>query len=278
MFSNHCACFNAQVFFPDHLQSPLRNSLLSLRMAITRQVSEQLDRGSIFIKDTKIPMKGVPAWRRAHVFRCSSVIDDGIAAIDKRVVFGCSLATLSAFFVTCPTSGCRHKRDVSRTRLFTHGKWASVSCSVCARAHTARKWLCPCGLPWYGCGYHSNLGFCCGISKGRGVKRVSADPPVFVKPLVSNFEQPPRTPIDASIGVDGPPPKRLRFKQRNLKRALSFTSEQREAVSSISRMRVFRDSCDQTRSSYSGAERPTSGVSLCTDVVSGETGLSTSSS
>ena len=105
-----------------------------------------------------------------------------------------------------------------------------------------------------------------------------ADPPVSVKPLVSNFEQPPRTPIDASIGVDGPPPKRLRFKQRSLKRSLSFTSEQREAVSSIARMRVFRESCDQTRSSCFDAQRPASGVSLCTDVVSGEPGLRSSSS
>ena len=133
------------------------------------------------------------------------------------------------------------------------------------------------GLPWYGCGYHSNLGFCCGISKGRGVKRVLADPPIFVKPLVSNFEQPPRTPIDASIEVDGPPAKRLRFKQRSLKRTLSFTSDQREAISSVARMRVLRESCDQARSSCD-AQRPASGVSLCTDVVSGEPGLRSSSS
>ena len=90
-FSNHCACFNAQVFFPVHLQSPLRNSLLSLRMAVTRQVSEQIDRGSFFVKDTKIPMKGVPAWRRAHFVRSSSVIDDADAVIDKRDLLGVAL-------------------------------------------------------------------------------------------------------------------------------------------------------------------------------------------
>ena len=101
---------------------------------------------------------------------------------------------------------------------------------------------------------------------------------IIVKPLISNFEEPPRTPVDASIGIDGPPPKRLRFKQRNLKRSLSFTSEQREAVSSIARMRVLRDSCNQARSSYSGAQRPASGVSSCTDVVSGEAGLRNASS
>jgi hypothetical protein len=276
-FSNHCACFNAQVFFPEHLQSPLRNSLLSLRMAITMQVSEHLDKGSVFIKDTKIPMKGAPAWRRTHFFKSSKVIDDAIANIEKRDVFGSSFDALGAVFLTCPVGGCGQKRDVSRVNLFTHGKWASLSCPACVKTHTVRKWLCPCGLPWYGCGYHSNLGFCCGISKGRGVKRVLADPPFFVKPLVSNFEQPPRTPIDASIGVDGPPPKRLRFKQRNLKRSLSFTSEQREAVSSVARMRVLRESCDQAHSSCD-AQRPASGVSLCTDVVSGATGLRSSSS
>jgi hypothetical protein len=52
----------------------------------------------------------------------------------------------------------------------------------------------------------------------------------------------------------------LRFKQRNLKRALSFTSDQREAVSSIARMRVLRDTCGQAHSSSTDAQGPASGV------------------
>ena len=116
-------------------------------------------------------------------------------------------------------------------------------------------------------------------ARGGGAKRVLASPPdVVVKPPIPNFELPPGTPIDASIEVEGPPLKRMRHKQRNLKRSLSFSSEHKDAVSSIARMRVLRDLGLQAQSSSSGAQALTSGVSSCTDVVSGTTGLPSASS
>ena len=59
-----------------------------------------------------------------------------------------------------------------------------------------------------------------------------------------------------------------------LERSLSVSSEHKDAVDSIARMRVLRDSCVQAQTSSSSAQGHTPEILVCTDAVSVATGMS----
>ena len=239
-YSNHCACMNMQVFFPPELQRPLRNTLLSLRMPISTHVSTKLDEGAIFLKAVPIPLKGAPAWRKSSFFRCSNAISLSVATLSSESVP--SLLGRNPLVLLCPVVACRHMRDVTTTPLYNKGKWSSLSCAKCARMATCRKWLCICGVPWFGCTHHGPVGFVCGKASGSVKRERPQTVPAPVPTTFSNNESFPRTPIDATIAFDGDPArKRAHLQKRGLKRRLSRTSDNSSAVASVSRLRLLRE-------------------------------------
>ena len=85
---------------------------------------------------------------------------------------------IGEFWLSC--SICSIRKEVHRSTLFLRGKWATLKCLHCGSCHSARLWLCVCGLPWHGCGLHACRGFTCRTRPRRACLSSGAskrDPP-----------------------------------------------------------------------------------------------------
>ena len=127
------------------------------RLPVTNRVKQNVDQGHLYLKPSKVSYRGVPAWLKLGTLRLEIPAVAGLACTPSITMF--SSRRTGELWLSC--HHCSIRMDVQHTTLFLKGKWASLKCRYCGSSHSARRWMCVCGLPWHGCGTHARAGFAC---------------------------------------------------------------------------------------------------------------------
>ncbi len=158
------------------MRQHLLHGLLALRMGITSRVKQSLDHGALHIKLCKVSYRGVPAWLKLGTLSSDVPAKAALACAPGLTMF--SDRRIGEFWLSC--SICSIRKEVQHTTLFLRGKWTTLTCRHCGSSHSARLWLCVCGLPWHGCGLHAHRGYTCRTRPRRACLNSGAskrDPP-----------------------------------------------------------------------------------------------------
>ena len=66
------------------------------------------------------------------------------------------------FWLACPHSDCHTMKCAAKNTLWSSTRTCALKCKRCGKSTSAKRWLCPCGEPWYDCLQHRQAGFLCG--------------------------------------------------------------------------------------------------------------------
>ena len=176
-FTSFVACISARIHLPaDHNKNIVRQ-LLCLRTRLTQARHSLLEQELLKLPMAKVTYFGIPAWRRMRVLS-NELPSIAQRALDKEWPLPMLEDTsIKHFIIHCPT--CATSIQAARHTLWSKGKWASIHCSTCAAARTARLWKCPCQVTWPNCAFHAPMGYRCGTrvqSKRKGPPGTSRGP------------------------------------------------------------------------------------------------------
>jgi hypothetical protein len=188
--ANFVPCINGIVVFEDPDKDQILLCLVSLSNKMNKGKVEQLRKGTFQAKLGRLSQRGCPAWRQMFSPR-QLIPDRGMLHIRPHDI-PCSNALPVSFRIACPE--CGHQIPVAQRTLYNKGRWTQLTCTMCLRHATARKWKCACGSDWVGCPLHAQIGFACRTRANKrphptSIKRVKRGDPVWNTNLL-----PPPTP------------------------------------------------------------------------------------
>lgn len=179
-FTNFVPCVNSLVCISDFPTADMVLGLLSLRMAITPDRRRALADNTLLVKDTKISYRGTPAWRKMPcVLTKVGTLSNAWAYAPNLLL---SNQIPHTYMLYCPA--CSSGKEVKHITLYKKGIWKSLCCLRCRNVNTCRGWQCPCGLPWFSCSLHANLGFSCRARTRKAP--IPRRPFVFYNPAVGD--------------------------------------------------------------------------------------------
>ena len=193
----------------------------------------------------------MPAWRRSSLFTSlhgTNVLKHDIERLDYSAGRSSNSHQLlqppATCLLYCPHKACSKIRECASIKLFDKGKWGSLKCPHCLHSCTSRKWLCSCGIPWFGCALHSCTGFACRPLTHRARALPSTCTPG--KAAWSNSSAPPQTLVVQNQG-EGPVTRHTKRRRLSGKSCLArsvsssrkrLNESNEQAIASIKRLRM----------------------------------------
>ena len=111
-----------------------------------------------FIPWAKVPHTSILPAAAIRMFKAASNGEDGGACRGGSAI-NSSYSITTTLTLSCPN--CHHSQEAAGHWLYKASSPCQLRCKACSKHASARKWSCPCRVPWITCELHRSQGFGC---------------------------------------------------------------------------------------------------------------------